>query len=243
MKRLIFLFAMLFIATSSFAQTAEEIVSKHLEATGGADKWREVKSLYREGVAVMQNGNEVTSKISTVQHEVLRREVNFGMGSMTMIVTPKQGWFSNPRSGGAFEEMPAEMLKNQLMELDINPLLDYEKEGAKLELMGKETIDGKENFKLKYVPASGTEYTIFMDANTYYINRMSFKGIRGGRRQNQENANQETEVIVNYSNYEKTPSGLFFPFTISQGMGGSMTFEKIEVNPALDTQKLLSRDK
>jgi hypothetical protein len=243
MKRLIFSLAIIFIATSCFAQTAEEIVNKHLEATGGADKWREVKSVYREGVAVMQNGNEITSKISTIQNEVIRREVNFGMGSMTMIVTPKQGWFSNPRSGGAFEDMPADMLKNQLMELDINPLLDYEKEGSKVELLGKETIDGKEVFKLKYVPASGTEQTMFIDANTYYITRTSFKGLRGGRRQNQDNPAQETEIVVTYSNHEKTPSGLVFPFTISQGMGGSMTFEKIEVNPELDAQKLLSRDK
>src|SRR3954466_5101774 len=91
------------------AQTADEVIQKHLEATGGADKWPTVHSIIMEAVAVSQNGQEVTTKVTKVQGKILRREVNFGMGTMKMVVTPETGWFANPRNGGSFEPMPAAM--------------------------------------------------------------------------------------------------------------------------------------
>ena len=100
------LFAILSMASFvCYAQTVDEVISKHIEAMGGADKLKSLKSVYMEGVAVMQNGNEITSKVYKVQDKLVRREIEFGMGSVTMIVTDKEGWSSNPRSGGAFEPL------------------------------------------------------------------------------------------------------------------------------------------
>ncbi len=245
MKRLFLSLTLVLGTLLTFAQTAKEIIDKHIEATGGPDKWRALNSLYMEGVAVMQNGNEITSRISKINGKVLRREIDFGMGKAMMIVTPEKGWVANPRSGGNFEDMPAEMHKNQLLELDVAPLLDYEKKGAKAEFVGKDNIDGKEVLKVKLTPASGPEQTLYFDASSYYLLRVTFKAMRQGRGQNQQQQGpQETEVVVNYSNHDKTPEGYVFPYSISTGgMGGSMTFETLQVNPKLEEAKLLNRDK
>lgn len=232
-------FSLLFIPVFLFvfanAQTADDVIKKSVEATGGADKWKSVKTLYMEGVIVMQNGNEVNSKVYKVQDKLYRREIDFGMGSMTMIVTDKQGWFSNPRSNGAFENMPDAMYKNLEPETDIaGPLVDYNAKGNKAELLDKENINGKTNFTLKLTQANGREITYYIDSTTYYVSRMSFKG--GMQR---PGANPDALITVDLSNYQKTPEGLTFPMTVSTGgMGGAMNYEKVEVNKPIDESKL-----
>ena len=56
---------------TGYAQTVDEVINKHIEAMGGAEKLKSLKSLYMEGVAVMQNGNEIISKIYKVQDKLL----------------------------------------------------------------------------------------------------------------------------------------------------------------------------
>jgi hypothetical protein len=248
MKRLFITIPALLLSCLLFAQTADEVIAKHLESTGGIDKWRQANSVYMEGVAVMQNGNEITSKVSKVKDKVVRREVDFGMGSMTMIVTPTKGWFSNPRNGGEFQDMPEQMLKAQVMELEINPLLDADKKGNKIELVGKENFNGAEAFKLKLTTASGNEQHYFIDAKTYNLIGMSYKGMAGGRRRadgDSQQGPQQVEIVVKYSEHMQTAFGLVFPGKIEQsggGMGanaGGLTMEKIEVNSGLDAEKLI----
>jgi len=236
-KALSLLFITLILFAFAKAQTADEVISKSVEATGGADKWKSVKSLYMEGVIIMQNGNEVNSKVYKVQDKLYRREIDFGMGSMTMIITDKQGWFSNPRNNGAFENMPDAMYKNLQPETDIaGPLVDYGAKGNKVELLDKENIDGKANFRLKLTLAGGREITYYIDSATYYVSRISFKGGMGMQR---PGANPDAVTTVDFSNYQKTPEGLVFPMTISTGgMGGAMNYEKVEVNKPIDESKL-----
>jgi hypothetical protein len=230
---LLFLPLLLFVFAN--AQTADEIVNKYVEATGGADKWKSVKTLYMEGVIVMQNGNEVNSKVYKVQDKLYRREIDFGMGSMIIIVTDKQGWYSNPRTNGAFENMPDVMYKNLQTETDIaGPLVDYNAKGNKVELVGKENINGKTNFQLKLTQPSGREITYYIDSATSYVSRVSFKG--GMQR---PGSNPDAVITVDFSNYQKTPEGLVFPMTVSTGgMGGAMNYEKLEVNKPIDEEKL-----
>jgi len=151
------------------------------------------------------------------------------MSSMKILITPDGGWQTNMRSGGAFESMAEQMLKNQRHEMETTPpFFNYAEKGHKVELMGRETVDAKENWKLKVTTRDGRELTYFIDAGTHYINRLSFRGrTRGGT--------EETEVVITYANYDKTTDGYIFPFTqsTSGGFGGTMTFEKIEVNPKL----------
>lgn len=223
------------------AQTVDDVINKYVEALGGKDKLKGIQSVYQEGITVMGNGNEITIKTWKVQDKLMRREVDFGMGSQATIVTAKEGWSSNPRNGGAFEALPEDRVKAQQIELDcVSPLLDYAAKGHTAELLGKEPVNGVDCYKIKLTPKSGTAVTYFIDPATWYVvqetrtagNFGPGGGGGGGR------AGATGEFNIGYSNYQKTTDGYVFPFTVNMGgRGPGVTYEKIVVNQPVD-QKL-----
>lgn len=249
MKKILFLTGLAFLVGVGMvnAQTADEIVNLYITALGGKEKIAGIKSVYMEGVTVMQNGNELTARTYKVQDQLYRREMELGaMGNMTQIVTPEKGWFSNPRNGGAFEAMPEEMLKGMKGELDcLNPLVNYAAKGHQVTVLGKEVIDGKSCHKLKCTLASGSDITYYIEESTGYLLRETRKGrggmMGGGGRPGAQggNAGAETEFNIDYRNYQKTADGYVFPFTVTMGgRGAGMTMEKIEVNKSMDLKTL-----
>ena len=242
------------------AQTVEEIIANHEQAMGGKEKLNTIRSVYMEGVSVMQNGNEITSKMTKVHKELMRTEINFGMGSFVMVLTDKAGWSSNPRNGGKFEPLPEQRVKAAAAELDCaGPLVDYAAKGHKAELLGKESIEGRETYKIKLDLSTGNSITYYIDPATWYIVRdvrtggmmggragggpggsggegrsggQAGQGRRGGGGQGGQ---QSTEVVTDYSDYAKNADGFIFPFTVKRnGMGGNTIYEKIEVNKPVD---------
>ena len=232
MKKILLPFFFISMGISAFAQTLDEVVAKHTEAMGGKEKLSSLKSVYMETVSVMQNGNEATAKLWKVNNELMRREFNFGMGTVTMVMTDKEGWSSNPRSGGKFEPLPPEAVQAQQSELDCaGPLVDYAAKGHKAELIGKEDINGTSCHVVKLTLKSGRDITYYLDAKTYYILRSKTKGGGGMRR----GGNPDAETVVEYSDYRKTDEGFVFPYaTTIVGMGASTNVEKIEVNKPVD---------
>ncbi len=222
------------------AQTVDDVINKYIDALGGKDKLNSIKTLYMEGVTVMQNGNEITAKMYREQDKLSRREIASPMGTMTSIVTDKEGWFSNPRNGGAFESIPAERLKLQQAELDLRSgLVDYASKGSTVELQGKEQVGDAEAYKIKLTPKTGNEVIYFIDAKTWYLIRETRKGgaMMGGGGRGGQQGNADQTVNIDYSNYQKNDAGFIFPYTVRFGQGGSMNYEKIEVNKPID-QKL-----
>jgi len=223
------------------AQTAEEIIAKHIDALGGKEKLQSIKTIYMEGVAVMNNGMEIDTKTWKVKDKLYRQEISFGVGNVVIIVTPDKGWSSNPRSGGAFTPMPDEQLKNMQPQMDpVSPLVDYAAKGGKVELLGKDTAAGKTCYKLKLTPASGHDITYYIDAQSYYVVRETRKGggmMGGGGGQGRRDPNAEFNIDL--GDYQKTPDGYIFPNTIIVGgVGAKTSIEKLEVNKPVDEEKL-----
>jgi outer membrane lipoprotein-sorting protein len=244
MKKTVFSFVFILAAFAVGAQTVDEVLSKYTDAMGGKDKMAALKSIYMEAVAVRPSGDEVVTKTWKVHNQAMRREIDFGMGNIVSIVTDKEGWSSNPRSGGKFEPMTPEMVQMQQGELDCaGPLVDYAAKGHKAELAGKEDINGASCHVVKLTTKTGREMTYYIDAKTYYIARMKTKGgggmgMRGGGGNNpnaQGAPPQDREFITDFSDYRKTEDGYVFAWTTTiVGMGASSNIEKIEVNKEVD---------
>ena len=113
-------------------------------------------------------------------------------------------------------------------------------------MIGKEDVDCKPAYRIKLTLANGQDITYFIDAQSYYIIRELRKntggfGGGGGRPGGGQGAaagqqpQGPTELTIDYTDYKKTPDGYTFAYTVTRrGMGGAMTYEKIEVNKPID---------
>ena len=213
-------------------QTADEIINKYIDARGGKEKLNAVKVLYMEGSRQMM-GSEIPVKVTVVQGKLFRTDFEFGGSSGYSIVTPTQGWSYVPMRSQSVDQIPADALKGMQGQLDIaGPLVDYAAKGNKVELQGKETVDGKEAYKIKLTTAAGRDIIYYIDTNTNLLIQSKATAAPMGR-----NANAvPQEIITNYSDY-KSIDGVLFPQTIANpgsGMqGGSTTFDTIVINKTI----------
>lgn len=217
-------------------QSVDEIINKYIDARGGKDKLDAIQSLYMEGARQMM-GNEVAVKVTIVQGKLYRNDFEFGGTSGYTIVTPKEGWSLIPMRSPTPETIKEDRLKEMQGQLDIaGPLVDYASKGNKAELQGKETVDGKEAYKIRLTLNTGKEITYFIDTKTnLLIQTKQMAPAMGGR--GTGNESQEREVVTNFSDYQPV-DGILFPHTISNPgsgpMGGSTTFDKIELNKTIE---------
>jgi hypothetical protein len=213
------------VSIFTFAQTAEEIVTKYVEAIGGAAAWKKVNSLYYEGKITVQ-GAEVNVTLTALNGKGVRQNISFGGMTGYQIVTPTAGWNFMPFQGQAAPEaMTADQLKESADDLDVQgKLVDYKSKGHTVEYLGKDDVEGTECFKLKITSKAGNVETVFIDPKSYYVIRSVVKRTANG---------QESDVPTDLSNYKKLPEGIVVPFSIKL-TEGELVISKAEVNKQID---------
>ena len=217
--------AAMLVSVFTFAQTAEEIVTKHIEAIGGAAAWKKINSLYYEGKITVQ-GAEVNVTLTALNGKGVRQNISFGGMTGYQIVTPTAGWNFMPFQGQAAPEaMTADELKQSADDLDVQgKLVDYKSKGHTVEYLGKDDVEGTECFKLKITTKAGNVETVFIDPKSYYVVRSVVKRTANG---------QESDVPSDLSNYKKLPEGIVVPFSITLPFG-ELVISKAEVNKQID---------
>jgi hypothetical protein len=223
--------------------SAQEIVNKYLQAMGGKEKLQSINSLYQEGIAVLANGAQLVSKSWRVYDRVFRHEVTLPAGKVVIIVTPRQGWSSGPGTGGLFKPLTEAQFKAMRPEIDPGgPLVDYQAKGNKIELDGRDTVNGASCVKIKVFFPGGGSVVYSIEARTGYILRATHQGgnilgtiLPGGG----EEGHPDGEVATEYGDYKVIPGGYIFAHSITLSpYGAKVKIGKIEVNGAVDADAL-----
>jgi len=121
-------------------------------------------------------------------------------------------------------------MSNTAQKADLDrPLVDYKAKGYQVELVSKESIEGKDAFKLKVTLKDGQVRYDYVGASSFL--ELKWQGIV---RRNGEEFEAES-YFRDYKNVE----GLMIPFEIDTEIPGNpvhqkITFDKIELNPAID---------
>ena len=225
--------AFILLATSAvtFAQTADEIVAKHIEAIGGADKWKAVKAMEMNNKFTVQ-GMDIASKTVIVSGKSLRTDISVMGQEIISAIDGETGWAQQPAMMGGTgepEDMPGALIKESRKQVYLGgSLLNYKDNGATIELVGKEKLEGVDVYHLKMIEKGGDVTNLFVSTANYYVLKSAGKrNIQG----------KEIEAEVNFSNFKQI-EGLTFPYTMETAspMGGMITIEtdSIKLNPKID---------
>jgi hypothetical protein len=162
------------------AQAVDEIVEKHLAASGGRAALEALKSRTLSGTMLVSiPGGELPGEI-----EILSQAPNKVRTLLTLDVSAlgagklvfdqrfdgKNGYVIDTRLGNRdITGTELESLKNQSW--FPTPLLNYKQAGTALKLEGKAQIGGRDAYSLLVVPKSGPAVRQFIDAESYLLVR------------------------------------------------------------------------
>jgi hypothetical protein len=226
----VFLISLIFFISSGhvFGEKVEDIIAKHIEAHGGTDNWNNIKSLKITG--------DFTSYSETFPFTMIKTDANkyychytFGMHEVTDGNNGSFCWTDNP-----WFELPFPRKLNNTESYLIEqkqefctPFFNYESRGFKVELLGKEKVDGMEMFKIKLTKKKNQIETWYLNTKTYLEYKLESNWSDFGRPSPAETYFDEFNKIGNIT----------MPFYVETSFGTRhrvTEIQNVEINPQLD---------
>jgi hypothetical protein len=214
------------------AQTLDEILTRYLEARGGAQRLATVQSLRLTGQIQFAVGLSGPFTLERRRPKSMRAEFLLEGARGVQAFDGHVAWALAPgeKAGEALSGREAGEVEEQ-SDID-GPLVDWKAKGHSLALLGRQMLEGRDTWKLRLTTAKGNVRTVFLDAKT--ILEACIEGTRtlGG---------QELLVESWLSDY-RTVDGIPIPFRIESGPKGSrerqrIQFDKAELNVPLDASR------
>jgi outer membrane lipoprotein-sorting protein len=240
MKRTLTLIFGLFLAAGLSAQTVDEIIAKYFENTGGIDKWKSVQGV-KMAAKVNQGGMEIPLTMIQLKDGRQATVISFQGKEIKQGVYDGSTLWSHNFMNMKAEKSDAEATENFKKDIGEfpDPFLTYKERGLKAELLGKETVDGTETFKIKLtkkpikVDGKEVENIVF-----YYFDTENFVPLMF--ESEMKSGPAKGQIVLNKMSDYQEVNGLMFPFSMSQSVkgqaGGSpVTISKVELNPTIDS--------
>jgi outer membrane lipoprotein-sorting protein len=214
------------------AQTVDEIIAKNIQARGGMDKIKSVQTLRSTATMSMGGGMEAPGSMTQKRPDMARLEFTVQGLTAVQAYDGKDAWQIMPFMGKKDPEpMSADDKKEMELNADIDgPLVDYKNKGHKIELLGKEKVEGTDAYKLKITLKNGDVITDYIDADSFLeIKQETKRMVRGS----------EQEIESTLGDYKEV-NGLMLPFAMENGIKGGqekekLTISKIEMNVPVDS--------
>jgi len=211
------------------AQTVDDVIKKSLDAQGGVEKLKALKSI-KITAKILQMGQEIPIIIQQKRPGRVRVDVTFQGKTQTTAYDGETGWKTNPFQGSPDPEKAAgDELKELQEQADMDgPLVDYKAKGHTVELVGKEDMEGTPVYKLKLTLKNGDVRNIYIDAASSLTLKVSLKRKTPGG---------EIEADQFVGNYKKV-NGLMLAFSIETKINGQtanqIAFDKVEMDVPIE---------
>jgi outer membrane lipoprotein-sorting protein len=221
----------------ALAQTADDVIEKHLSAIGGRATLAKLETRVATGtIAVSAQGADVSGPLEVYIKAPNKSRQYFKLdltpyGSTEMVVDRrcdgKVAFALNSLQGD--REITGSQLQSLLNANFPSNLLNYKEAGAKVELVGKEKIGDRDAIVLLYTPKAGSATKQYFDAETYLLLRVVTK-------MNVPELGGEIEQTTNFADY-RSVDGIKVPFSqtqVSSAQTVTVTLSKVEHNKPLD---------
>jgi len=224
------LFALTAVVAAEAPPTLDAIIANHLAARGGLVRIKGIQSLRQKGHAVGPGGRDAVVTRELKRPGKIRFEFKTDGVTGVWVSNGKQGWQVSPFDGELeAKSMSEDALAEALEQADFDgPLVDWKAKGHKVELAGRDTVEGRPADKLKVTMASGVVRYEYLDATTHMLLRTETeRTIRGHAVRVQTTLFDHTKV-----------NGVMFPKRVEVGIAGrprrlKIAVESIEVNAAI----------
>ncbi len=223
------IFALIIFSLAIAQETVEDIIKKNIEARGGYDKIKAVKTMKIAGKQMMQ-GLEVPFTIIQKRPNLIRLEATVQGQTLVQAYDGENPWWINPFMGSTDpQKMPEDQAKSILEQADMDGhLVDYKEKGHSVELIGKEDLEGTEVYKIKVVLKNGEVRYDLIDTE-YFLELETIAKV------NQQGTEIEAETFV--SDY-KDVNGLMISHAIETKVAGNtisqIVIDAIEMNVDVD---------
>jgi outer membrane lipoprotein-sorting protein len=248
MRLILMTCTLLAAAMPALAQTptVDDLLAKNLESRGGAERLKAISTRKVAGTVTVQvrmppgaqQPAEPAPQTLQMPMQVLAKRPNLMLQEMKMqdrrVVTAfdgQQAWAINPMIGPSaqlLQGVQADLIREQA-QFD-GPLAYAKQRGDKMEVLGKEEIDGAPTWKLAITHGDKTT-TVYLDEKTALERKVSASVNQG-----------DTQLLVEsvISDYQPV-DGIMVPRKVQTLVGGqtqaTVTIDKVEFNvPIEDTE-------
>jgi len=244
MKTITLLFTIILSATlfsGTYAQTADEIIAKYFENTGGIEAWESIEGI-KMNAKVNQGGMEIPVEIVQLKNGKQLTAITFqGKTIKQGVFDGETLWSTNMMTQKA-EKSDAEATANMKLEMNDfpDPFLNYKEKGYTVELLGKEDFNGTDTFKIKLtkepITVDGKEED---NVSFYYFDTENFVPLGVQTEIKSGQAKGKVQEIT-FSDYDLA-GDIYMPYTMTQGVKGQpgqpITMDTIIINPDVDSSE------
>ena len=227
MKRNIIVIALMLLAfIGTQAQSIDDVLAKHFEATG-QEKLEAVQTFFVKAKMSMM-GMEMPMTMQMKKPNKFRIDMEVMGQKIEQGFDGESGWMRNPMMGSGITDLKGAELKQAMQQADLQgELYDYKAKGHTAELIGKVNSDGKEAYRIKFTNADGTVKDYYIDANSYLISKVKAKVEQMG-----QTLDIETNILE-YKDFDGIKIGSKMEVNTPMGTQ-SMVMEEIKLDEKMD---------
>jgi len=222
--------AFVFLPVAVHAQTVDEIIAKNVQAHGGIEKMKGVQTIRITGKLDVGGIRAGFLQENKRPDKVREEQIIQGLAA-SQAYDGKIGWQVNPFGGRRDPElMSQDDLKSLTIDADIDgPLVDYKEKGHKAELVGHDSVEGTDCYKIKLSLKNG-------DVRYYFLDTDSFLELKIETQSSIRGTIQYAETY--FGDYEEV-KGLYYSFAFESGAKGDsnrvkFAVDKVEINVPLE---------
>jgi len=237
MQRIILSFCALLLSSAAAvrAQSVDDVIANNIKARGGLEKLKSVRTIRTTSKLSVGSFRAAFVQENKRADKVREEAIIQGMAQV-QAYDGKSAWQISPFGGRKDPElMSQDDSKGLAIDADIDgPLVDYKEKGHKAELVGHDSVEGTDCFKVKLSLKNG-------DVRYYFLDADSFLELKIETQSNIRGTVQFTDTFL--GDYEAV-DGIFYPYAIETGDKGSdsrtkFSIDKVELNVPLDDTRFV----
>jgi len=232
MYKYIFLSFIISISLFTYAQEVENIVQKHIQAIGGEQAWKEVKTM--ESKSTIHYAMQVIKNHIFISPKGMKQLMHF---EGRTVLNKEKEYFQLCTPSYSYKYLPDQikdtvlpMLKEEctLLEHELtlqSPFLFAKEKGNTYSYVSTETLNYKEYYKL-HVRYNNfvTEY-VYINTQTYLIEKIF-------------SASGDVDTFKEFISYKKLNNGILFPIEMNTPYG-NITITEVKINEPIDVKMFL----